>query len=567
MEDLVGRKLGKYELLQRLGEGGMGAVYRSFHPQLNRPVAIKILPPVVGQDSSFRVRFQREGQTMASLNHPNIIRVYDVDEQDGLYYMVMDYVEGGSLAQRLESGTPMGLYWACDLVARVAEALHYAHRKGIVHRDIKPANILLTAEEDPIVADFGIAKLLHQEGENLTAAGSVVGTPAYMAPEQILAGEVDGRSDLYSLGIVLYQLLTGHPPFTGDTMTVITQQINAAPPPPRTIIPDLPKPLEDVILQALAKQPAHRFANGAAFAAAIRNALQAVGPAGFVRAAPAVMAAAKAEAPRTVHASPAANGTAHDAGRGTNQLVKLGAGALVAIVALVVVWQIIKALFVPLLLVALAGGFYWYRSRQKSQEQRPAQQGGQQTRSASPVQRGLAFYRSGHFTEALTAFNAALKEDPNNIDALISRGLAYYTLGDLQKAETDFEMALGVNPRHPRALYQRALVHQALGRIEQARQDLEQVLAIIPTQAHLRREAEARLQSLSQQAQPSSEIIGEDQPAPAAQETSINIPAPTVVIAEQSGAETVIIAEQNAEQGVQQGNSREEKAGGSGPLA
>ena len=213
MDDLTGQKLGKYVLDGKLGQGGMASVYRSTHPQLNRPVAIKVLPHEQRADDSFAQRFEREAQAMAALNHPTLIRIYDIDQQDNLFYMVMDLVQGGSLDDRLRSGTPMGLYWACDVVARVAEALDIAHRKGIIHRDIKPSNILLTTEDDPVVADFGIAKMVQQDNADLTSAGTIMGTPLYMAPEQIKGEHVDGRADLYALGVVLYQLLTGHTPF------------------------------------------------------------------------------------------------------------------------------------------------------------------------------------------------------------------------------------------------------------------------------------------------------------------------------------------------------------------
>ncbi len=158
MSELVGRKLGKYTLEAKLGEGGMAAVFRSHHPQFDRPVAIKILPPTIGQDPSFRSRFEREGRTIAGLNHPRIIRVYDIDESGGLFYMVMDLLPGGTLEGRIREGG-LDRKWSADVIVKMAEALDYAHVRGVIHRDIKPSNILLDADGQPVLADFGIARL------------------------------------------------------------------------------------------------------------------------------------------------------------------------------------------------------------------------------------------------------------------------------------------------------------------------------------------------------------------------------------------------------------------------
>src|SRR5215211_22920 len=282
MSELVGRKLGKYTLEASLGEGGMAAVYRSHHPQFNRPVAIKILPPTIGQDPSFRARFEREGRTIAAMNHPSIIRVYDIDEADGLFYMVMDLLPGGTLESRLREGG-LDRKWSTDVIVKMAEALEYAHSRGVIHRDIKPSNILLDADGQPVLADFGIARLVQGEGEaNLTAAGMVMGTPAYMAPEQLSGDQPDARSDIYALGVVLYQLLCGRAPFTGDTMAIVTAHLTKQPRALRELVHDLPPALDAVVLQALAKQPEHRFRSAGVFAQALRSAAADLEP-GLVR--------------------------------------------------------------------------------------------------------------------------------------------------------------------------------------------------------------------------------------------------------------------------------------------
>ncbi len=291
MSELIGRKLGKYTLEAQLGEGGMAAVYRSQHPQFHRPVAIKILPPTIGQDQSFRTRFEREGQMIASLNHPSIIRVYDIDEADGLFYMVMDLLPGGTLEARLREGG-LDRRWSVDVIVQMAEALDYAHANGVIHRDIKPSNILLDAESRPVLADFGIARMAQPESDpNLTAAGTVMGTPAYMAPEQLTGGQPDARSDIYALGVVLYQLLAGRAPFTGDTMAVVTAHLTKQPQALRELVSDLPPALDAVVLQALAKQPEHRFKSAGVFAQALRSAAVDLEP-GFVRVASAARALA-----------------------------------------------------------------------------------------------------------------------------------------------------------------------------------------------------------------------------------------------------------------------------------
>lgn len=291
MTDLTGRKLGKYTLEARLGAGGMAAVFRSRHPQFDKPVAIKILPPSVGQDTTFQARFEREGRTIAALNHPNIIRVYDIDESDGLFYMVMDLLPGGTLEGRIHQGQ-VDRRWSVETIITVAEALEYAHSRGVIHRDIKPSNILLNEENQPVLADFGIARLLDPGEAQLTATGTVVGTLAYMAPEQLNGQSSDARADIYSLGVVLYQMLVGRVPFTGDTMTIISGHLTKEPPPLHEFAPDIPQAMEEVVLQALAKNPDHRFRSARVFAQALRNTLAELEP-GMVD----VASAARAQTP------------------------------------------------------------------------------------------------------------------------------------------------------------------------------------------------------------------------------------------------------------------------------
>jgi serine/threonine-protein kinase len=366
MSELVGRKLGKYTLEAKLGEGGMAAVFQSRHPQFDRPVAIKILPPTVDQDPNFRARFEREGRTIAGLNHPNIIRIYDIDESDGLFYMVMDLLPAGTLESRIRAGG-LDRTWGVDVIAKVAEALEYAHVRGVIHRDIKPSNILLDADDQPVLADFGIARLALSESDaNLTAAGTVMGTPAYMAPEQLTGGQPDARSDIYSLGVVLYQLLTGRAPFTGDTMAVVTAHLTKPPPPPRDLVQDLPPALDAVVLQALAKQPEHRFKSAGVFAQALRSAAADLEP-GLVRV---VSAARMVAAPTFSGAALPQSGALPQAPESTGQKVARFLPIVLGVLGLLLLISIVIrnwALFALLAMLFGGGGFLFLYLRASKQ--------------------------------------------------------------------------------------------------------------------------------------------------------------------------------------------------------
>lgn len=246
----------------------MATVYRAYQPSLDRFVAIKILQG--GGDESFRERFRREARTIARLRHPNIIQVYDFGEQDGLLYLVMEFVEGTTLRERMAG--PMSHEHALNVVAQLAAALDYAHASGVVHRDVKPGNVLIDSDERVLLGDFGIARLQAESG--LTREQSSLGTPEYMSPEQAAASLVGGSSDIYSLGVVAFQLLTGQVPFRADTaVAVLHAHIHNPPPPPSSLNPSLPHAVDVVIGRALAKQPEERFASGAELTRFLREAL------------------------------------------------------------------------------------------------------------------------------------------------------------------------------------------------------------------------------------------------------------------------------------------------------
>ena len=261
--------VGRYSLERELGRGGMGVVYLAREVLLDRLVAIKLLPPELAARSELRDRFMHEARTAARLSHPYIVPIHAVDEIGGFVFIVMAYVDGGTLAQRLVSQGPLPAHDVTRIMREVAWALAYAHAQGVVHRDIKPANILLERGTGrAMVADFGIARLTETSGD--TAAGVVLGTPEFMSPEQATAEELDGRSDLYALGIVSYLALTGTLPFTANTAQgVIAQHLTQPPPPIASVARGVPRSLAQAIDKCLQKQPSARFPNGEALADAL----------------------------------------------------------------------------------------------------------------------------------------------------------------------------------------------------------------------------------------------------------------------------------------------------------
>ena len=270
--NLIGTQLGKYEIQAELGRGGMATVYRAYQESLNRHVAVKVLAGQLAHDGDFRQRFEREAKAVAQLDHPNILPIYDYgeDQQRDVVYFVTQLVEGGTLSQRM--GQPLPIAEAVRIASGVAQALDCAHHHGIIHRDVKPSNILLTEDGRPLLSDFGIARIVQET--HLTRTGTSLGTPQYMSPEQAKGEPLDFRADIYSLAVVLYEMLVGRPPFQADTdIAVLHQQVYEPPPPPRQLRSDIPRRLEKVILKALAKDPAKRYPTAGAMAQALERAL------------------------------------------------------------------------------------------------------------------------------------------------------------------------------------------------------------------------------------------------------------------------------------------------------
>ncbi len=251
----------QYEVQSEVGRGGMSVVYRARDIRLNRTVAIKVLPPELAYDPAIRTRFTREAQTSAQLSHAHIVPIYDVGEREGIAYFVMALVSGGNLAALLAREPRQPIEEVRRLLSEIADALAYAHTRGVIHRDIKPDNILIDADTGrAIVTDFGIARAI-EAGTRLTITGNALGTPQYMSPEQAVGErDVDGRSDIYSLGVVAYQMITGRLPFSGgNTMALLLKHVNERPLPIVDLRPDAPKPLRDAIERALMKAPEDRW--------------------------------------------------------------------------------------------------------------------------------------------------------------------------------------------------------------------------------------------------------------------------------------------------------------------
>lgn len=265
-------KIGRYEILGELGKGAMGVVYRAMDPMLGRPVAIKTvnMSDDPAEVAEYEARFYQEAKAAGGLNHPNIVTIHDIGKSKNIAYMAMELLEGPELRAVMKPGEPLAPARAVEIAAQVAEGLAYAHQHGVVHRDVKPANIMILPNEVAKITDFGIARM--RQAEVRTQTGVVLGSPRYMSPEQVAGKRAEPRSDIFSLGVILYEMLTGKPAFAGEDVTSVMYQIlNVVPPAPSSVNPAVPAVLDFIVAKALAKNADERYADAAELARDLRG--------------------------------------------------------------------------------------------------------------------------------------------------------------------------------------------------------------------------------------------------------------------------------------------------------
>jgi tetratricopeptide (TPR) repeat protein len=413
-----------YEILGELGRGGMGVVYKARHIALDRLVALKMVLSGEFAGEQERARFRTEALAVARLQHPNVVQVFEVGEHQGHPYLALQYVEGGSLADRLRSG-PQPPREAAELVERLARAVQAAHDKGVIHRDLKPANVLLAADGTPRIADFGLAKRLDAQS-TATQTGAIVGTPAYMAPEQAggKSSAVGLAVDVWALGAVLYECLTGRPPFLGSTPTdILLRVLSDEPAPPRQLNPAVPRDLETIALKCLRKEPAKRYATAGDLADDLRR---------FLRDEP-------------IRARPLSL---------TERLWRRRRRLLAAGLALLV-----------LLVVATQGLLGWRQQRRDRAY-------------GEALAQGLRHLEAQQGNEALACFDEAVRLRPDSASALTERGIAHVARGDHDRALADYNEALRLDPRNAVAYRRRGWVFLTAGRYEEALSDLSESLQL-----------------------------------------------------------------------------------------
>ena len=260
MNDELPAKIGSYNVLSVLGRGGMGNVYKAFDENLSRTVAIKVLPAEFSRRPEFSQRFKTEGKAVADLNHPNIVQVYHTGEEENQQFIVMQCIEGRNLGALISEKKQLPLEQVVEFSRQICRALRYAHKENVIHRDIKPQNILISGDNRVFVTDFGIAKMYATDSTKITNTGMVVGTPEYMSPEQAEGLELNGQTDLYSLGIVMYEMITGYPPFTADSpLGVAYKHVNVDPVAPGAKVPNLNPCLESIVMKCLKKNRIYRY--------------------------------------------------------------------------------------------------------------------------------------------------------------------------------------------------------------------------------------------------------------------------------------------------------------------
>ena len=480
MADMTGKTLGKYRLTERLGRGGMAEVYRAYQPNLERDVAIKVMHGYLAEDEGFVGRFKREAKAVATLRHPHIVQVYDFDIEDETYYMVMEYIGGETLKARLRllnaEGRRMPLEEVMQIFRALCDALDYAHAQGRVHRDIKPANIMSDGER-LVLTDFGIASIVG--GTRYTASGAMVGTPAYMAPEQGQGEAGDVRSDVYSLGVILYEMATGRVPYDADTpLAIVLKHLNEPLPLPRQVSADVQPAVERVILKALAKSPDDRYQSAGALADALEAAVE------------------RARTPTEMPPEPLEPVVEAAAPAPTP---KRTPWALIGVAGLIVVGLIAAALLVLPNLGAEQGPTPPVTPTPTAVTPTPtpmaqiipptvsATEPPSVAAPSTPLPEAVAHYDAGvaafedwELEDAIQELSQAVEADPAFAQAYYLRGAIYLELGQQAEAEADLTQAIALAPDLVEAYYERGNLYLDQARGKEAVDDFTTVVGLQP---------------------------------------------------------------------------------------